>query len=144
MSDAEGRQIGRGPISTGFDSQQTLMRDIESAREFLNNVGVFFDVEDDDEPRLKQTLNMNDTWAWACADGEYVPDEKLPEVAALFWRYGWAGILYWVSKQNNWCRSEFYDNNRFIDFVKHEEDLIREIPDLDKRAYKKISYTIGE
>jgi hypothetical protein len=87
---------------------------------------------------------MNDVWAWACADGQYVPDEKLPEVAELFWRYGWAGILYWVSKENGNMRSEFVDNNRFIDFVTHEEQLRKEFPDSDERAYKKISYTIGD
>lgn len=120
------------------------MFDIESARNFLNYANVFFMCDEDDDPKMKQTLNMNDVWAWACAEGQYVPDEKLVEVADLFWMYGWSGILYWVSKENNGLRSEFYDNNRFIDFVTHEEQLRIDIPDMDKRAYKKIKYTIGE
>ena len=97
---------------------EKVMFDINSARKLLRAGDVFFD-EDDDEPELNQTLNMNDDWCWASADGQYVPDEKLVEVAALFWRYGWAGILYWVSEQNDHMRSEFLDNNRFIDFVRH-------------------------
>jgi len=118
------------------------MFDINSARKLLRAGDVFFD-DDEEELELKQTLNMNDVWCWASADGQYVPDEKLAEVAELFWRYGWAGILYWVSEQNGHMRSEFLDNNRFIDFVKHEEQLRKDIPEPDKRAYKKISYTLG-
>jgi hypothetical protein len=118
--------------------------EIDQAREFLKSIGgVFFFADEEDDPKLAQTLNMNDVWAWASADGEYVPDEELPEVADLFWRYGWPGILYWVSQRNENMRSEFEDNNRFIDFVKHEEQLRKDIPDPSKRAYKKIKYTLG-
>ncbi len=123
------------------------MFSVERARELLNKVELFFHADDgdDEESRQKraQTLNMNDVWGWACADGEYVPDDKLPELAALFYRYGWAGVLYWVSEQNGGMRSEFHDNNRFIEFVRREEQLRKEIPDSDKRAYAKIQYTLG-
>lgn len=118
------------------------MFDIESARKLLNTANVFFE-NDDDEPELSQTLNMNDVWAWGLAGGEYVPDEKLPEVAKLFWRYGWAGILYWASEQNDGMRSEFYDNNRFIEFVRNEERIKNQFPNSSERAYKEVKYTIG-
>lgn len=140
---------------------------IEGARKLLEDAGVFFynNLESETqainaytdpfwtEERKKemleeiaecqQTLNMNDTWGWACADGEKVPNEKLPEVAELFWRYGWAGILYWVSEQREQMRSEFHDNNRMIDFVRHEEALRKSEPNSSKRAYAKLKYMLG-
>ena len=117
---------------------------IEKARKLLNEADVFFDVDEEDDPKMTQVLNMNDVWGWACADGQEVPDEKLPEVAELFWNYGFAGILYWVSEQNDGMRSEFHDNNRFIDFVRNEEQLKKEVPGHSERAYKKIAYTLGK
>lgn len=118
--------------------------DTESARTFLKAADVFFDLEDcDGDPKWAQMLNMNDVWGWACADCEYVPDDKLSEVAELAWRYGWAGILYWVSEARGGERSEFHDNNRFIDFVRHEEKLRKEIPGSSARAYHKLTYTLG-
>ena len=92
---------------------------VDKARKRLVNADVFFgELNGDECPQLNQTLNMNDTWAWAWADGEYVPDEELPRVAELFWHYGYCGILYWVSERNEQMRSEFEDINRFIDFVR--------------------------
>ena len=87
---------------------------------------------------------MNDTWCWACAMGEYVPDKSLPEVAELFWRYGNAGLLYWVSERNNGMRSEFHDVNRMASFVRHEEKLRKKVPSSSARAYKRIKYTLGK
>lgn len=120
---------------------------IESAREFLQKADLFFgspDDEDEEWREMAQTLNLNDTWGWACADGEDVSDEDLPRVAELFWRYGRCGVLYWVSERRNQCRSEFHDVNREIDFVRHEERIRSEFPNSSKRAYAKVSYTIGE
>lgn len=91
----------------------------------------------------RQQLNLNDVWAWACSDGETVSDEDLLEVARLFVAYGWCGVLYWVSKRNGNCRSEFLDNNRFIDFARHEEELKAEVPNSEDRAYHKIIYKLG-
>lgn len=88
-------------------------------------------------------LNMNDTWAWACADNELVPEDKISEVAGLFRKYGRMGLLYWVSKQNNNMKSEFHDINRFIEIVDHEEVLHDEETDPSKRAYKKVKYSVG-
>lgn len=117
---------------------------IEQARKLLAGAGLFYGIDDEDDPdEMAQTLNMNDVWAWASAEGEYVPDDKLPGLADLFRRYGWAGILYWVSEKNDGLRSEFHDNNRFIDFVRHEETLRKEVPDSNTRGYIKISYTLS-
>jgi hypothetical protein len=117
---------------------------VEKARELLEKAGVFYyNSEDaDDEDYQPQVLNMNDTWCWASAWGERVPDEKLPEVATLFWRYGYAGILYWMSEQHEQMRSEFEDINRFVDFVREEERIRAEFPDSSKRAYYKARYTL--
>ena len=132
---------------------------IDSARTFLMTGGYFYydspdelqnmlrDCYDDDEQdeadEVKQTINMNDTWGWAVSWGEHIPDEDLPEVARLAHYYGWCGILYWVSQKFN-MRSEFHDNNRFIDFVANEERIKKEVPDHNKRAYSKQSYVINE
>lgn len=112
----------------------------KDALRLLENAGVFYE-DDTDSPT--HTLNMNDTWCWASAWGEEVPDDALVEVAQLFWRYGNAGLLYWVSKKHNGMRSAFYDNNRAIEFVENEERIRREVPDSDKRAYHKESYIIA-
>ena len=116
---------------------------IGDARTLLEAAGVFFD-NDDLDPRYHQMLNMNDVWGWATADGEYVEDEELPEVARLFCEYGWCGLLYWVSQKRGGIVSEFADVNRFIEFVRNEEAILKEEPDLNKRAYLKRQYTIGE
>lgn len=91
----------------------------------------------------QQLLNLNDVWAWATADCYRVPDEELAECAELAWHYGWAGILYFVSSKTEWQRSEFHDNNRMIDFVKHEEEIRRSCQSSSELAYKKAQYTIG-
>ena len=86
-------------------------------------------------------LNMNDTWAWALAWFEEVPDEKIDEVARLFKCWGCAGLDYWVSEQNDGMRSEFHDINRAVDFVRFEEELKKAIPDSSERAYKQFKNT---
>ena len=98
----------------------------------------------DDDPSLMQTLSMNDTFGWALAMSEYVPDEDLHEVARLYKQYGQGGLIYWVSERNNQMRSEFPAINRQIEFVRQEEILRSEAPDLSQWAYRKFSYSIGE
>ncbi len=83
-------------------------------------------------------LNMNDTWAWALADAETVPADELPEVSRLFRTFGYAGLLYWVTTKRPGLRSEFHDNNRFIDFVAREWALVRTVPDSSTRAYRRL------
>lgn len=112
----------------------------KEAAKLLNASQIFFDDEDEIGEHM---INLNDVFGWACADAEKVEDDELVEVASLFSRYGWCGVLYWVSKKRGGERSEFLDNNRFIDFVTNEEKLIEQEPDTDKRAYLKYSYTLG-
>ena len=113
---------------------------IENARKLLNAANVFYD---DDRPEFVQTLNMNDVWAWASADGEKVSDEELPEVANLFLDYGWCGILYWVSRKRGGKRSEFCDINRFIEFAEKEEEIKKALPNGSDRADTRQTYQIG-
>ena len=122
------------------------MNSIDEAKKLLNASGIFFDADDfdeDEEDFNRYLINMNDTWAWACSYMEEVKEDELPELARLYSLYGWCGVLYWVSQKNEGMESEFHDNNRFIDFVKHEEKLIKDVPDCTKRAYKKIKYKLG-
>ena len=101
---------------------------IDRARSLLQMAGVFFENDPDnmldpgDRGNL-QTLDMNDTFGWALAFGEYVPDMDLPEVARLFRDYGYCGLYYWVSEKNGGMPSEFFLMSRKIEFVRHEEKL---------------------
>lgn len=111
-------------------------------RAMLTAADVFIGDLDDTDPRWNQSLNLNDAFGWAVADAQYVADEELPRVGELFFRYGWAGIMYWVAVEKRpaqWC--EFADVRRQIEFVRHEEAIRREIPEW---AYEKRQYTIGE
>lgn len=96
--------------------------------------------EPEDFPDKPGTLiiNLNDTFGWACADAEEIPPDAINEVARLFRDWGHAGILYWVSKRRDWERSEFKDINRFIDFVRREEEWKQREPSSSKRAYTDI------
>ena len=118
---------------------------IEEARALLSAANIFFGGE------FPQEINLNDAFFWACSDGEPVSDEELPELAELFYRYGIAGIDYWVvtkrgKTEPGWLKPnpvEFLDVNRRIEFVRHEEKLRKEIPSSSKRAYTKLKYTLG-
>lgn len=115
--------------------------DAAEAKQLLELAGVLYP-EDEDTKGL--VLNMNDTWGWATAWGEPIPEDKVVEVATLFERYGSCGLLFWVSEQHEAMRSEFKDINRFVDFVRQEEKLRKDLPDSNKRAYKKVTYTLGD
>lgn|SRR6185312_1427227 len=116
----------------------------EEAQKLLDAADVFYDCDPDDPEDEPNVLNQNDTWGWALAMGEKVPDECLIEVANLFRQYGDAGILYWVSKRNDNMRSQFNDVNRKIDFVEHEIEIRKKCNTSSKLAFYKTSYTIGE
>ena len=145
IDSCDDRPYGPGQTDYEYDKwrQQMDERQIENARALLVAAGVFYGL-DEDNLQSAQTLNMNDTWGWATAWGEYVPDEKLVEVMDLFCSYGTCGLLYWVSEQHHQMRSEYEDINRFIDFVRQEEALRKAESSSSKRAYKKITYTLGE
>lgn len=104
-------------------------------RAFLIASGAMFDPDEDGVPFA---INLNDTFGWACADGESVPDDKIKEVATLFKRWGYPGLYYWAAKRRGTLDgppSEFKDINRAIEFVRREEDLREREPSSSKRAY---------
>jgi hypothetical protein len=119
---------------------------IEEARAVLQRSGCLYDRDysdpEDDTP--EQTINLNDTWAWAYACCQEIKDDELIEVAELFRRYGYCGLLYWAANKQDIKRSEFEDITRFIDFVRNEEAIRKEVPDSNKRAYAKREYTLGK
>jgi hypothetical protein len=117
----------------------------DAALALLKAADVFYGTDEDDPSgKWDQTINFNDTWAWATAWGEYVPDDELVNVATLFYQYGWCGILYWMSERHEQMMSEFHDINRFIEFVRIEEGIKKEILGSSARAYAKRSYVIGQ
>lgn len=116
----------------------------QSALALLRAADVFYwNEHDPEDPQTDRMLNMNDTWAWATAFGEYVPDECLVEVAELFCQYGRCGLLYWVSERNGKMRSEFHDVNRCVEFVRYEEEFKQFTPTSSMQAYTPYSYTLG-
>ena len=118
---------------------------IDSARELLTKASIFIGCDDpEDNPKYAQTINLNDAFYWACSDAEYVEDSRLPRLAELFWRYGNAGVMYWVAvEMRGGVQPEFVDVQRHIEFVTHEESICKEEPLASKRAYLKRQYTIG-
>ena len=77
----------------------------------------------------KLYLNMNDTFAFACADAEEVPDNKIKEVADLYRQYGYDGLAYWVSKQRDWEMPYAPDGPHF----KRLSKAIKQIRKLEKK-----------
>lgn len=118
---------------------------IDSARELLTKAGIFFGCDDpDDDPKYAQMINLNDAFYWACSDAEYVEDSELPRLAELFFRYGNAGVNYWVLiEKRGGEKPEFVDVQRQVEFVTQEEAIRKEEPSSSKRAYLKRQYTIG-
>ena len=127
------------------------MPNIESARKLLEEAGVFYYNEDeldefeteDEKEEMRQVLNLNDAFFWACSDCEKVENDELLEVARLFIDYGYPGIYYWVMKKRNWDKVEFLDVNRWVQFVRAEEALCGQEPHRPKRAYIEYEYTIS-
>jgi hypothetical protein len=113
----------------------------EDALTMLKSADVFY-YEDDEDPQAEQTLNMNDTWGWGLAWGEYVSDDELPEVGRLFFKYGFCGLLYWMSRKHDNMRSEFFHYNRMLEFVENEEKLRSKYPSSSQLAYAKASYRV--
>ena len=114
----------------------------DEALTLLTAADIFHD-EDDDMPG--RWLNLNDTFFWACGDGEEVADDELPELGRLFRAYGMCGVHYWVACKRDWKHDtvEFLDVRRCIQFVAQEETLRSGLPDSSQRAYKRVSYTLG-
>jgi hypothetical protein len=47
------------------------------------------------------SLNMGDTFCYACGDAETVKPEQVAEVANIYRKYGGDGLVCWVSKMRN-------------------------------------------
>lgn len=119
---------------------------IAEARDFLNAFQVFYEYDKNDPLGLNQTINLNDTFAWGCADSEFVADDEMMRLAELAWDYGFGGILYWVAiEKRKWDLSciEFENTRRRVEFVIQEEAVKERVPDYATRAYTKCEYMIG-
>jgi hypothetical protein len=118
---------------------------VDSARELLTKADIFLGCYDpEDDPKYAQMINLNDAFYWGCSDAEYVDDSELPRLAELFWRYGNAGVNYWVLvEKRGGDKPEFVDVQRQVEFVTQEEAIRKEEPSSSKRAYLKRQYTIG-
>ena len=118
------------------------------AFEFLKTTGIFFGgYEKEGTPEEfdanERTINMNDVWGWACADGHEVPMDKMPELRRLYDDYGWCGVLYFVSEREGGHGSAFHHFSRMIEFVRKEEAIRSKHEHHSAYAYDKQSYTVG-
>ena len=89
-----------------------------------------------DEDRL--SINLNDTFGWACSESEDVPPDKIEDVAGLYRRWGFYALVYWASRMRGGQMSQFKDINRFIEFIRREEEWREREPSSNKRAYTEI------
>lgn len=118
--------------------------DIESSKKLLSAAGLFFyGIGECEDPEDECVLNMNDTWAWACAFGQKVEDNDMPEVCRLFINYGFCGVLYWVSEKNDGMQSEFSHINRMVQFVRNEERIMHLSDGATNYAFSKAQYLIS-
>lgn len=46
-------------------------------------------------------VSCNDTFAYACADAEFLAPGREAELKALFDKYGWSGVVAWCAKERN-------------------------------------------
>jgi len=70
------------------------MSDEDVLAEMKDTYAVFF--EDD-----KRLINLNDTFAYACADAEIVKEEQVPEIVKIYRDWGHIGLICWSAKQRN-------------------------------------------
>lgn len=115
---------------------------MNNLEEYVRILEPYFCGYDDDYPTLARTINLNDVFGWAIGDSEYVKEEDIPELGTLVFKYGFCGMLYWVSKKRG-CKSEFHHYNRMIEFVTKEEEIKNSHQSESKYAYDKKQYTIG-
>lgn len=103
---------------------------------------------------------LNDTWEYACADGEEIQKDQYNEVAKWYRNFGHAGVLYWVYLQRKYL-PEITETRVLVETI---HDLVAEIPilkvkekalgyieylltniiDTNKRDYKDISVSLLE
>lgn len=67
----------------------------------------------DDEGGVYLLFNMNDTFAYACADAEEVQPEELVKLAGLFVQYNWAALIAWASKKRGYLPIEPHQTEDF-------------------------------
>ena len=67
--------------------------------ELIDNESMFiyFDEDEDDEYKLILTLNMNDTFMYACGDAEEFEDSDIPLISTMYNEFGHDGLTAWAS-----------------------------------------------
>lgn len=70
-------------------------------------------------------LNLNDVFAWGCADAEKVEDDQVEPLARLISLYGSYGGVYWASKKRGYG-SEHADIQANIEAVARSEERAEE------------------
>ncbi len=93
-----------------------MNKEIDEDEEFLNQypelsylvekyiVEVGFDHDDNSERGDGRSLmlNMNDTFMYACADGELFTSKDIPEILRVCDDHGWIGLICWAAKHRGY------------------------------------------
>ena len=109
----------------GVNLDDVLNDKQRSALKLLRESGIFYndnisELDAGDDPQSIRLINLNDTFWWGTAYCQFLPDDKIEELSNLFFKYGWCGVLYWCSKQEE-IKPEFENVIRSIQFVENEE-----------------------
>lgn len=105
---------------------------------FLTIGSNFFDYDDEDGKK-NWYIFLNDTWYYACADAEEIPEEDYKLVIELFKYFGELGLLFYVYKKRGHYPSipeykdrvilleEFFIKNnnktRYVEFLNIKNNL---------------------
>jgi hypothetical protein len=71
---------------------------------------------------------LNDTWYYACGDGEDIPKDEIKNVAKWYRNYGEAGALYWVYLQRGHLPT--------IPFAKRQVEAVQSLEDAEIQERK--------
>lgn len=72
----------------------------------------------------KWSVNLNDTWYYACADVEGIEPEEYDRLARYIIDYGYGGVLYWV-----------YLKRKHMPDIPYTERRLRKIIDIESRGW---------
>lgn len=77
-------------------------------------------------------LNLNDTWYYASADGEFIEKNEYEEIADWFRKYGRAGLLYWAYLKRK-TYPQIHKNKAKVVAI---ENLEKELLEIDRRNFE--------
>lgn len=89
-------------IQHPFEKMRKIIDEVERYKHliYLLLEGLIFDLEFDEAQTVEDIqghLNMNDTFAYACADSTIIPIGREHEVVEIYKKFGHDGVIAWAS-----------------------------------------------